>query len=748
MRHDDRQILTASIAMMLLALLFLAVAVGPCGLLQQSAIAAAYNFRATTSVNAGDVLIWDSTAAYSVETTNAANSEDVAGVAAETVAADNDCTIRQDGGRVTVNVTDSVDPAVNPWLVTSTTTGKAQGVGALQSGIFARAITSSGTPAAGQVYASLNLGFLGYGSGGGSSDHGALTGLGDDDHTQYHNDTRGDARYLYRENVGAFTPDADYEPATKKYVDDNAGGVTDHGALTGLGDDDHSQYHNDTRGDARYYTETEMDGGQMDTRYYTETESDATFAPVAEGVTNGDTHDHVGGDGAQIDHGALGGLGDDDHTQYHNDTRGDARYYTQAQVDAAIPDTEAELEAELADVTDVYTNNDGIIQTTGSSFPGSPAEGELFYHTTHDVLFQYDGSGWNSLFNYGALSLYVDSGSGSDAAGQGYGSGADATATIQYAIDNCLPLYIGGTITANITAATYSEELVIAGHQFSGDYYIHFMGTLTNTTTGTATSGSVTTLTDTGASWGDMSGQFVRITSGPSSGQDRVILSNTTTVITLAGRFNPAPGSGSVYSVDVAGTIVSPGAGNTGAFLNAQSKVKFENIEFSGGTYGIHATNGSKDIEVNLCEFDTIGNGIYINSHCKLTINTAYIHDCTQAGFWATTASFAWIYDAYFDNNNTTSHVGRAGAAFKYFSWALFYRSYFDGNGEHGVLCEYQSSAQFLGSANISYIYNHTDGNGYAVYLNVVSSGAGMTTYTASGNTEDAVQIANGSYAP
>lgn len=30
------------------------------------------------------------------------------------------------------------------------------------------------------------------------------------------------------------------------------GGVTDHGALTGLSDDDHAQYHNDARGDARY----------------------------------------------------------------------------------------------------------------------------------------------------------------------------------------------------------------------------------------------------------------------------------------------------------------------------------------------------------------------------------------------------------------------------------------------------------------------------------------------------------------
>jgi hypothetical protein len=34
------------------------------------------------------------------------------------------------------------------------------------------------------------------------------------------------------------------------------------------------------------------------------------------GVTNGNTHDHAGGDGAQIDHGGLGGLSDDDHTQY------------------------------------------------------------------------------------------------------------------------------------------------------------------------------------------------------------------------------------------------------------------------------------------------------------------------------------------------------------------------------------------------------------------------------------------------
>ncbi len=37
------------------------------------------------------------------------------------------------------------------------------------------------------------------------------------------------------------------------------GGVTDHGALTGLADDDHPQYHNDSRGDSRYYTKAQVD---------------------------------------------------------------------------------------------------------------------------------------------------------------------------------------------------------------------------------------------------------------------------------------------------------------------------------------------------------------------------------------------------------------------------------------------------------------------------------------------------------
>ncbi len=63
-------------------------------------------------------------------------------------------------------------------------------------------------------------------------------------------------------------------------------GVTDHGALTGLEDDDHSQYHNDARGDARYYTQAQiatiladyLTSATASSTYYTETEVDAIVA--------------------------------------------------------------------------------------------------------------------------------------------------------------------------------------------------------------------------------------------------------------------------------------------------------------------------------------------------------------------------------------------------------------------------------------------------------------------------------------
>jgi hypothetical protein len=122
--------------------------------------------------------------------------------------------------------------------------------------------------------------------------HGSLLGLTNDDHSQYHTDARGDIRYYTKPQVNALVSGATID--TSAYYTKNevntlvsgvSSGVTDHGLLTGLADDDHTQYHNDTRGDIRYYTK-----GQVDT--------------LVSGVTG------------VTDHGALTGLADDDHPQY------------------------------------------------------------------------------------------------------------------------------------------------------------------------------------------------------------------------------------------------------------------------------------------------------------------------------------------------------------------------------------------------------------------------------------------------
>jgi hypothetical protein len=43
------------------------------------------------------------------------------------------------------------------------------------------------------------------------------------------------------------------------WADSSGGGVTDHGGLVGLGDDDHTQYLTQVRGDVRYYTKAQID---------------------------------------------------------------------------------------------------------------------------------------------------------------------------------------------------------------------------------------------------------------------------------------------------------------------------------------------------------------------------------------------------------------------------------------------------------------------------------------------------------
>jgi|GEM_PF-3052361 len=81
---------------------------------------------------------------------------------------------------------------------------------------------------------------------------------------------------------------------------------------------------------------------KLNTNAGTSTLNDLTDVTIT-GATNGQALLYQsgvwvnGGVSAGVsDHGVLTGLGDDDHTQYLNNTRGDARYYTQAAIDTAL----------------------------------------------------------------------------------------------------------------------------------------------------------------------------------------------------------------------------------------------------------------------------------------------------------------------------------------------------------------------------------------------------------------------------
>lgn len=122
--------------------------------------------------------------------------------------------------------------------------------------------------------------------GGGVVNHGQLTGLADDDHLQYFNQTRGDLRYALINH----THSLQYSLTDVTLVNPmQAGNVLlytgthwsnqdlNHTSLDGLLNDDHPQYFNQVRGDIRY----SQIGHIHDDRYYREDEIDVFLAGKA-----------------------------------------------------------------------------------------------------------------------------------------------------------------------------------------------------------------------------------------------------------------------------------------------------------------------------------------------------------------------------------------------------------------------------------------------------------------------------------
>lgn len=110
----------------------------------------------------------------------------------------------------------------------------------------------------------------GAGGGSGTNNHSALSNLLVDVHTQYL-PLSGARAMLAALSLGGFkitnlaTPTSGTDAATKAYVDSTSGIVTDHGALTGLNDDDHTQYEL-ARRPLQDYTASSNDAALLDAR--------------------------------------------------------------------------------------------------------------------------------------------------------------------------------------------------------------------------------------------------------------------------------------------------------------------------------------------------------------------------------------------------------------------------------------------------------------------------------------------------
>lgn len=182
------------------------------------------------------------------------------------------------------------------------------------------------------------------------------------------------------ETQGFLHSDSD---GNRTWQDIPEGGITDHGALTGLADDDHPQYHTDARGDARYHTKTVQDA--------TDAAQDAAIAAIPPGVT---------------DHGALTGLGDDDHTQYHNDTRGDIRYHTKTVQNATDAAQDAALAAHIADPTDAHDASAISYVNTTSGLDAIEVQ------TAIDEVMASTGPSVSGFYRFDTVTTASDPGSG------------------------------------------------------------------------------------------------------------------------------------------------------------------------------------------------------------------------------------------------------------------------------------------------------------------------------------------------
>ncbi len=315
-------------------------------------------------------------------------------------------------------------------------------------------------------------------------------------------------------------------------------------------------------------------------------------------------------------------------------------------------DTTKTLQFQLSGITTATNRTvriqdlDGVIPSVGTAFPANPAEGDLFYHSTHEILFQHEGALWAPIISYAALSLFVDAGSGSDAIGQGFGSGASATATVQYCIDNCIPaIFGGGDVTITITAANYAEDVVIKGKMANGDFVIIPTGTLSESvaeaTVDSGVQGTGATrgnIVDAAPAWADdaHNGLFIQFeddtTTAALQGDIHVVDATTDAgdLLEIVGTFDAQPVAGDTYTIQTWGTT-------------------FDSLSLG---------DGQKAIELTKIHLDDEGGFTLAGVHAALQMTYCKTSDSVASAYFIDKFSSVRADFCVFDNVRTKSSQG------------------------------------------------------------------------------------------
>jgi len=262
-------------------------------------------------------------------------------------------------------------------------------------------------------------------------------------------------------------------------------------------------------------------------------------------TASGHDHSGVAEHGKRVHHGATTGLGDDDHPQYPG-------------------------HAQAETISGAWTFTGTMRVPSGTEFPGAPVDGSIFYRTDEDLLYIYDGAGWERIQNH-AVDVVVE-----QVGAPAYKDVQDWINTMQSA-----GAIADGAITATSYAITDADE-VAETFKVAGDMMAYFADGVVFTVSGsTGNDGDYTTIGNATYAAGETTITVANVPDGTDDG-------NITD-----GRVNVAAGKGMIKKTDdeFDGVTAFMDWPTTNNILLVDAKRNTIYVDYNAGTPTVRATD-------------------------------------------------------------------------------------------------------------------------------------------------------------